>query len=89
MKALRASGFARSVLFTGVALGSITAAAPLAAQETVAEDDGDRSEIVVTARRRDEDIQSVPISINAYSVGIWQNATSRRWRTWAIRRRAS
>lgn len=67
MKALRASGFARSVLFTGVALGSITAAAPLAAQETVAEDDGDRSEIVVTARRRDEDIQSVPISINAYS----------------------
>ncbi|MGQ3177157.1 MAG: TonB-dependent receptor domain-containing protein, partial [Blastomonas fulva] len=51
MKALRASGFARSVLFTGVALGSITAAAPLAAQETVAEDDGDRSEIVVTAQR--------------------------------------
>ncbi|WP_081590397.1 TonB-dependent receptor [Blastomonas sp. AAP53] len=67
MKVFRASGLVRSALLTSVALGSITAAAPLAAQEAVAEDDSGRSEIVVTARKRDEDVQSVPIVINAYS----------------------
>lgn len=67
MRAMRVSGLARSVLFTGVALGSITIAAPLAAQDTAVQEDDSRPEIVVTARRRDEDVQSVPIAINAYS----------------------
>lgn len=68
MKVLSTLGFARSVLLSGVALSSITIALPASAQEaTAAEDEGDRSEIVVTARRRDEDVQSVPIVINAYS----------------------
>lgn len=67
MKMFRALGLTRSVLLTSVAIGSITAASPLAAQEAVAEKEDGRSEIVVTARRRDENVQTVPIVINAYS----------------------
>lgn len=65
MKRTIFSGLARSVLLSTVALSGLAFSSPaFAADEEATSEDG---EIVVTARKRDEDIQTVPIVINAYT----------------------
>jgi iron complex outermembrane receptor protein len=70
---------ARPFLLAGTAIFLILAAAPLAAQapspdpelsseeEVVVEPEGEGDDIVVTARRRSENLQDVPIAISAMS----------------------
>ncbi|MBK6707345.1 MAG: TonB-dependent receptor [Sphingomonadales bacterium] len=58
----------RAILMTGIAFGSVAAAAPVRAQdETTAETGADSGEIIVTARRREESLLDVPIAVTAYS----------------------
>ena len=53
----------RAILMTGIAFGSVAAAAPVRAQdETTAETGADSGEIIVTARRREESLLDVPIA---------------------------
>lgn len=60
------AGLARPVLLASVAAGGLLAAAPAyAADET--EEEASEGEIVVSARKREENLQTVPIVINAYS----------------------
>ncbi len=58
----------RSVLLSGIALGSI-ATLPVAAfaQDQAMVDEGEEGEIIVTARRREESLQDVPVAVTAYS----------------------
>ena len=58
----------RSVLLSGIALGSI-ATFPVAAfaQDQAMVDEGEEGEIIVTARRREESLQDVPVAVTAYS----------------------
>ncbi len=59
----------RAVLFAGAAFASV-AATPLLAQDAVSEDaavEDDEGVIVVTARRREESLQDVPIAVSAFS----------------------
>jgi iron complex outermembrane recepter protein len=56
----------RATLLSAVAISGISIAMPVAAQDTAAErDEGAIGEIVVTARRRAENLQDTPISITA------------------------
>ena len=59
----------RAVLMSGIALGSVTTmAAPVWAQDEAAAEEADSSgEIIVTARRREESLIDVPISVTAIS----------------------
>ncbi|MCZ8171606.1 MAG: TonB-dependent receptor plug domain-containing protein, partial [Brevundimonas sp.] len=63
---LTAHKILKRAALSGTALATIATAFPAYAQE--AEEDGASSnDIVVTARKRDEDIQTVPIAITAYT----------------------
>lgn len=64
MKRTIFSGLGRSFLLSTVALSGFAVSAPAFAADDEVAEDGD---IVVTARKRDEDIQTVPIVINAYT----------------------
>ncbi len=57
--------FARRATFAALLTSTALVAAPAFAQDTAAEDEGDASEIVVTAQKRSESLQNVPISIQA------------------------
>jgi iron complex outermembrane recepter protein len=63
---------ARTILFAGAAFAALTAA-PALAQDTAATDTQasattpDSGEIVVTARRREETLQTVPIAVTAFT----------------------
>lgn len=58
----------RATLLTSVCLGSIATAAPVLAQDEEAETSGFAlEEIQVTARRRTESLQDVPIAVTAFS----------------------
>ena len=70
----------RIILLSGVAVAGLTAAlpAPASAQSTTAAEaappsqtaqDGQLGDIVVTAQRREERLQNVPISISAFTAG--------------------
>ena len=58
----------RTILLTGAGLAALLMAAPAAAQ-TGGADDSVVSEIVVTAQKRSEDLQDVPVSIQAIGGG--------------------
>lgn len=55
----------RYALVAGTALGSLSVAMPAFAQDSAALSEDFDNEIVVTARKRDESVQDVPITINA------------------------
>jgi iron complex outermembrane recepter protein len=56
----------RAALLAGIALPGIATAMPAFAQDEAA-DATDAGEIVVTARRREESLQDVPVAVTAYS----------------------
>ena len=66
---MKFQSFTRAALLTGIALGSVTAlSSPAWAQDEAAADAGeDSGEIIVTARRREESLLDVPISMTAIS----------------------
>lgn len=55
----------RSLLLPNLALAAMLAATPALAQEGTGEDGADSDEIVVTAAKRSENLQDVPIAISA------------------------
>ena len=66
MTPINSSSWVRSILLSGAAVAALTTVTPaFAADADGAETAAD--EIVVTARKRAEDIQSVPITISAYT----------------------
>jgi iron complex outermembrane recepter protein len=66
MKPTIFSGLARPLLMSTVAFGSLAIATPVFAADAD-EAESATSEIVVTARKRSESVQSVPIVINAFT----------------------
>ena len=58
--------FIRSLLLAGIALPGCMTSIPALAQDAAA-DEADSGEIIVTARRREESLQDVPIAVTAYS----------------------
>ena len=66
MRRTNFSGLARSFFLTTAAIGGLIQAAPAFAADE-AEAEADAGEIVVSARKRAEDVQTVPISINAFT----------------------
>ncbi|MDR7101138.1 TonB-dependent receptor domain-containing protein [Croceicoccus sp. BE223] len=67
-------GLTRHALVAGTALGSLGVAMPALAQDTAALTEDFGNEIVVTARKRDESVQDVPITITALTA---ENLTER------------
>lgn len=57
----------RAALLSSIALSSIGLSAPAWAQDAMAEEAGNADEIIVTARRREESLQDVPIAVSAFS----------------------
>jgi iron complex outermembrane recepter protein len=57
----------RAALLAGIALPSVIAVTPAMAQDQVADDGEGGNEIIVTARRREESLIDVPISVSAIS----------------------
>jgi iron complex outermembrane receptor protein len=57
----------RTALLSSIALSSIGLSAPAWAQDAMAEEAGNADEIIVTARRREESLQDVPIAVSAFS----------------------
>lgn len=65
---MKIQNFTRAVLQSGIALGGLTAGAlPALAQDEALAEEADSGEIIVTARRREESLLDVPVSITAYS----------------------
>ena len=58
--------FIRALLLAGIALPGCMTSIPTLAQDAAA-DEADSGEIIVTARRREESLQDVPIAVTAYS----------------------
>ena len=67
----------RNLAFASVSLWSL--AAPALAQETAKADDSDSKEIIVSARRRDEVVQDVPIVINAVTAETIEKLNLRKF----------
>lgn len=57
----------RAALLSSIALSSVGLGAPVWAQDAMAEEAGSADEIIVTARRREESLQDVPIAVSAFS----------------------
>ena len=57
----------RAALLSSIALSSIGFSAPAWTQDAMAEEAGSADEIIVTARRREESLQDVPIAVSAFS----------------------
>ncbi len=57
----------RATLFAGIALGSITTMPVVAFAQDEAAEEGDSDAIIVTARRREESLNDVPIAVTAFS----------------------
>lgn len=65
---MQKSPFIRAALFTSISLGAITALPATAfAQDEAAAEEDEGEAIVVTARRREESLNDVPIAVTAYS----------------------
>jgi iron complex outermembrane recepter protein len=71
----RARALARS-LGAGVSLAALWAAAPALAQQTAGTEARSTDTIVVTARRREEDIQDAPVSVSVISPAVLSNQAS-------------
>lgn len=56
----------RGALFASIAVPGLMIAAPVFAQDAAVEE-ADSGEIIVTARRREENLQDVPIAVSAFS----------------------
>jgi iron complex outermembrane recepter protein len=63
----RISAFLNSSAFLGSAVASLAVVSPAAAQDASAEEDSGLEEIVVTAQRRSENLQDVPLSVDVVS----------------------
>jgi iron complex outermembrane receptor protein len=73
------SAFIRSVTLTALTTTAITFAAPAMAQDAAAAVDNassDNGEIIVSARRRDETLQSTPVAITAVNAASLENKAS-------------
>lgn len=57
----------RAALLSSIAMSCVGMSAPVWAQDAVAEEAGSMDEIIVTARRREESLQDVPIAVSAFS----------------------
>jgi len=57
----------RAALLSGIALSSVGLSVPAWAQDAMAEQAGGTDDIIVTARRREESLQDVPIAVSAFS----------------------
>ncbi len=66
MKSLNIS-IVRATLLGSIALSGLAISQPVSAQEAAAEQAADGDEIVVTARRREENLSDVPVAVTAYS----------------------
>ncbi|MFZ1566323.1 TonB-dependent receptor plug domain-containing protein, partial [Sphingorhabdus sp.] len=66
---MKIQSFTRAFLMSSIALSSLSVmSAPVWAQDEAAADEGEGGgEIIVTARRREESLLDVPISVTAYS----------------------
>ena len=64
---MKKSPLIRAALFASISIGAFAAlpSAAMAQDETAA--DEDNGEIIVTARRREESLQDVPIAVTAFS----------------------
>jgi len=62
----------RSILLVGAALGALMATAPAFAEEAAPPAKGGIEEIVVTAQKRSENVQNVPIAISAFGATALQ-----------------
>ena len=65
----------KSFMFAGVAVGAMMFSSAVMAQDapTSAEDNGGLEEIVVTAQKREENLQNVPVSVTALSAEALAN----------------
>lgn len=61
------SSVIRAALLCGIAVSSIGVSVPAWAQNAMAEEETSADEIIVTARRREESLQDVPIAVSAFS----------------------
>ncbi len=59
--------FVRAALLAGIAAPGLLVAAPVLAQNAADEAESGGDEIIVTARRREESLQDVPIAVSAFS----------------------
>lgn len=57
----------RAALLSSIAMSCVGMSAPVWAQDAIAEEAGSMDEIIVTARRREESLQDVPIAVSAFS----------------------